>query len=221
MLPPGLSFNAISQKARQAARNGKSVRSYWDWEDMLAANAKGYFPYTPSTNLLQGLKSPSSFCMRKASTPSSIGTNAPLRRHVVPCSIGVSRSSAAIRPSTHVADSGSATRTDIPPTGCARQFGALRHFAWKWPRTIGRHRLSHWPSRGFQRCSRWQERYRASRWACGFAGYHTGPGASTRRSSTWLGTARLSPLDYGQLLIFKPVFCIPARIHLSELLVYF
>ena len=56
MLPPGLSFNAISEKARQAARSGKSVRSYWDWEDMLAANAKGYFPYTPSTNLLQGLK---------------------------------------------------------------------------------------------------------------------------------------------------------------------
>ena len=56
MLPPGLSVNAISEKARQAARNGKSARSYWDWEEMLAANAKGYFPYTPSTNLLQGLK---------------------------------------------------------------------------------------------------------------------------------------------------------------------
>jgi alanine-glyoxylate transaminase/serine-glyoxylate transaminase/serine-pyruvate transaminase len=55
MLPPGLSFNAISEKARQAARNGKSARSFWDWEEMLAANTKGYFPYTPSTNLLQGL----------------------------------------------------------------------------------------------------------------------------------------------------------------------
>ncbi|WP_445501682.1 pyridoxal-phosphate-dependent aminotransferase family protein [Microvirga sp. G4-2] len=56
MLPPGLSFNAISEKALAAAKKAKLPRSFWDWEDMLAINEKGFFPYTPSTNLLQGLQ---------------------------------------------------------------------------------------------------------------------------------------------------------------------
>jgi alanine-glyoxylate transaminase/serine-glyoxylate transaminase/serine-pyruvate transaminase len=56
MLPPGLSFNAISQKALDAAPAAKLPRSYWDWQAMLAANANGYFPFTPSTNLLYGLQ---------------------------------------------------------------------------------------------------------------------------------------------------------------------
>lgn len=56
MLPPGLSFNAVSQKARAAAKSARLPRSFWDWEEMIAANATGYFPYTPATNMLQGLK---------------------------------------------------------------------------------------------------------------------------------------------------------------------
>jgi alanine-glyoxylate transaminase/serine-glyoxylate transaminase/serine-pyruvate transaminase len=56
MLPPGLSFNAMSNKALAAARSGGMARSYWDWQEMLAPNAAGYFPYTPSTNLLYGLE---------------------------------------------------------------------------------------------------------------------------------------------------------------------
>ncbi len=56
MLPPGLSFNAISEKARRAARSSRLPRVFWDWEDMISMNAKGYFPYTPATNMLQGLK---------------------------------------------------------------------------------------------------------------------------------------------------------------------
>jgi alanine-glyoxylate transaminase/serine-glyoxylate transaminase/serine-pyruvate transaminase len=56
MLPPGLAFNAISEKAIAASRHARLGRSYWSWEDMLAANAKGYFPYTPATNLLYGLR---------------------------------------------------------------------------------------------------------------------------------------------------------------------
>jgi alanine-glyoxylate transaminase / serine-glyoxylate transaminase / serine-pyruvate transaminase len=55
MLPPGLSFNAISDKALAANAHATLARSYWDWRDMLAANGKGYFPYTPATNLLYGL----------------------------------------------------------------------------------------------------------------------------------------------------------------------
>jgi alanine-glyoxylate transaminase/serine-glyoxylate transaminase/serine-pyruvate transaminase len=56
MLPPGLSFNAISEKARQAAQSSQLPKSYWGWEEMIAANKTGYFPYTPATNLLYGLR---------------------------------------------------------------------------------------------------------------------------------------------------------------------
>jgi alanine-glyoxylate transaminase/serine-glyoxylate transaminase/serine-pyruvate transaminase len=56
MLPPGLSFNAVSQKALAASKQAKLARSYWDWASMIANNKTGYFPYTPATNLLYGLK---------------------------------------------------------------------------------------------------------------------------------------------------------------------
>ncbi|HEX7779855.1 MAG TPA: aminotransferase class V-fold PLP-dependent enzyme, partial [Vicinamibacterales bacterium] len=56
MLPPGLSFNAISAKALAASKDAKLPRSYWAWEPMLAANASGFFPTTPATNLLFGLR---------------------------------------------------------------------------------------------------------------------------------------------------------------------
>jgi alanine-glyoxylate transaminase/serine-glyoxylate transaminase/serine-pyruvate transaminase len=55
MLPPGLSFNAISAKALAATKHARLPRSYWDWQEMLAVNASGFFPYTPATNLLYGL----------------------------------------------------------------------------------------------------------------------------------------------------------------------
>ncbi len=55
MLPPGLSFNAISEKALAAHAKATLKRSYWDWADMLGPNKTGYFPYTPATNLLYGL----------------------------------------------------------------------------------------------------------------------------------------------------------------------
>ncbi len=55
MLPPGLSFNAISQKALKASEQAKLPRSFWDWKPMLASNATGYFPYTPATNMLYAL----------------------------------------------------------------------------------------------------------------------------------------------------------------------
>lgn len=56
MLPPGLSFNAVSEKALKASQSARLPRSYWDWADMLKANEAGYFPYTPATNLLYGLR---------------------------------------------------------------------------------------------------------------------------------------------------------------------
>lgn len=56
MLPPGLSFNAVSNKALNAAKNAKLPNYYWNWEAMLTANKNGFFPYTPATNLLYGLR---------------------------------------------------------------------------------------------------------------------------------------------------------------------
>ncbi len=56
MLPPGLGFNAVSRKALAAAKTARLPRAYWDWQPMLQANDKGFFPYTPATNLLYGLK---------------------------------------------------------------------------------------------------------------------------------------------------------------------
>jgi len=56
MLPPGLSFNATSDKALAASKSARLPRSFWDWSEMIAANANGWFPYTPATNLLYGLR---------------------------------------------------------------------------------------------------------------------------------------------------------------------
>ena len=56
MLPPGLSFNAVGEKALAAHGRATLPRAYWDWSAVLAANGKGFFPYTPATNLLYGLK---------------------------------------------------------------------------------------------------------------------------------------------------------------------
>ena len=56
MLPPGIAFNAVSPKAIEASKTSKLPRSYWRWEEMLANNARGFFPYTPATNLLYGLR---------------------------------------------------------------------------------------------------------------------------------------------------------------------
>jgi alanine-glyoxylate transaminase / serine-glyoxylate transaminase / serine-pyruvate transaminase len=56
MLPPGLSFNAISPKALAASKTAAMPRSYWDWHEMMTNNTSGFFPYTPATNLLYGLR---------------------------------------------------------------------------------------------------------------------------------------------------------------------
>jgi len=55
MLPPGLSFNALSPRAIEASRTARLTKSYWAWDEMLGPNANGYFPYTPVTNMLHGL----------------------------------------------------------------------------------------------------------------------------------------------------------------------
>ncbi|MEO5773709.1 MAG: aminotransferase class V-fold PLP-dependent enzyme [Sphingomicrobium sp.] len=56
MLPPGLSFNAVSEKAIAASASARLPRAYWDWADVIEFNRQGFFPYTPATNLLRGLR---------------------------------------------------------------------------------------------------------------------------------------------------------------------
>src|SRR5262249_15128361 len=56
MLPPGLGFNAVSPRALAASQHSTFPKSYWRWSDMLENNARGFFPYTPATNLLYGLR---------------------------------------------------------------------------------------------------------------------------------------------------------------------
>jgi alanine-glyoxylate transaminase/serine-glyoxylate transaminase/serine-pyruvate transaminase len=65
MLPPGLGFNAISQKALEASKTSTFPKAYWRWEEMLALNQKGFFPYTPATNLLFGLREALSMLMEE------------------------------------------------------------------------------------------------------------------------------------------------------------
>jgi alanine-glyoxylate transaminase / serine-glyoxylate transaminase / serine-pyruvate transaminase len=55
MLPPGVSFNAVSDKALSVSKNAKLPKSFWSWDDMIETNKKNYFPYTPATNILYGL----------------------------------------------------------------------------------------------------------------------------------------------------------------------
>lgn len=55
MLPPGLSFNAVSEKALVASKSARLKKSFWDWAPIIEANKRGFFPYTPATNLLYGL----------------------------------------------------------------------------------------------------------------------------------------------------------------------
>lgn len=56
MLPPGLGFNAVSTKAIEASKSSTMPKSYWSWSEMLGPNKKGFFPYTPATNLFYGLR---------------------------------------------------------------------------------------------------------------------------------------------------------------------
>jgi alanine-glyoxylate transaminase/serine-glyoxylate transaminase/serine-pyruvate transaminase len=56
LLPPGLGFNAVSQKALSASESARLPRAFWSWEEMRGPNKIGYFPATPATNLLYGLR---------------------------------------------------------------------------------------------------------------------------------------------------------------------
>ena len=69
MLPPGLSFNAVSAKALAASKQARLPRAFWSWDDMIPQNRNGFFPYTPATNLLYGLREAIQMIVREEGLP--------------------------------------------------------------------------------------------------------------------------------------------------------
>ena len=124
MLPPGLSFNAVSQKALAASRTAKLPRAFWDWDEIIEANKNGFLPYTPATNLLYGLR-------RRCDMLLEEGLHNVFARHQRhaeatrrACAPGAWRSCARTRPSTRRADRGAdAARRQrrAPQRRCAAQ----------------------------------------------------------------------------------------------------
>ena len=98
MLPPGISFNAISPRALEAMKSAKLPRSFWAWDEIVEMNKDGYWPYTPNTNLLYGLSESMDMLLARKAWPTSsramragpkacalgrdrVGTACPVRRH--------------------------------------------------------------------------------------------------------------------------------------------
>ncbi|MCK7511706.1 MAG: hypothetical protein MZV70_51780 [Desulfobacterales bacterium] len=81
MLPPGLGLNAVSDKALDASKSARLPRSYWDWEAMIRDNQAGFFPYTPATNLLYGLREVAADALRGGARPCLRPAPAPRRGH--------------------------------------------------------------------------------------------------------------------------------------------
>ena len=85
MLPPGLGFNAVSEKALAVAKANPAMRSYWDWQDVIAINKAGTCPYTPATNLLYRPEAKRSRCWRRRGwRTSSPATSVTARRPARP-----------------------------------------------------------------------------------------------------------------------------------------
>ena len=140
MLPPGLGFNAISDKALAAVETARLPRSYWDWEPMLRDNATGFFPYTPATNLLYGLREALQM-LPEEGLRNVFARHERHRRSDAPRGArrGVSRSSAPIPAST----AASLTAVVMPDGHDADAFRkidarALRHVARHRPRQARR-----------------------------------------------------------------------------------
>jgi hypothetical protein len=80
MLPPGISFNALSPKALEASRRGHAAAPFWAWDEIVEMNKTGYWPYTPSTNLLYGLSEALDMLLGQGLPPCLRATSAGLRR---------------------------------------------------------------------------------------------------------------------------------------------
>ena len=123
MLPPGLGFNAVSERALEASRDRRGCRaSYWDWAPILEANRDGAFPYTPPTNLLYGLREALDLLLAEGLATSSPATRATPRRRAAPSARwGLELVPLDDREHSGVADRGAACPTATTPTSCARR----------------------------------------------------------------------------------------------------
>ena len=148
MLPPGLSFNAISKKAIEASKTSKMPKSFWRWDDMLATNAKGFFPYTPATNLLYGLKEALAmlseegldnvFCRHQRLAEAT-------RRAV---RAGAWKSARSIPPNTALPSRRSFCREGFDEVGLPRaRAGEVQHVAGGGSGTVGGQSIPHRPPR--------------------------------------------------------------------------
>ena len=182
MLPPGLSFNAISRQGARGREDARSLpRSFWDWEEMLAINEKGFFPYTPSTNLLQGLKVAIDMLHEE-------GLDNVFARHDRAAEATrrcVRHWGLEIQCRNPAEYSSSLTAVRLPdgPFGrrpAGRDPRALQHVARQRPRAARRPGLPHRPSRRLPRPHGHGRAHRASRWGCAPAASRTGRAASTR-----------------------------------------
>ena len=123
MLPPGLGFNAISDKALAAAKAARLPKSYFGWEEMLAANKDGFFPYTPATNLLYGLAEAIDMLHEEGLTQSSPVTTAMPRPCAARSGPGAWRSCAGTR---------STTPPPSPPFSCPQATTPTPSAASRW-----------------------------------------------------------------------------------------
>ena len=99
MLPPGISFNALSPKALEASKAAKLPKAFWAWDEIVEMNKDGYWPYTPNTNLLYGLNEACDMLLgARAGRRCSRATSAGPRACAPPCAPGACRSSAPTRP---------------------------------------------------------------------------------------------------------------------------
>ena len=151
MLPPGLGFNAISEKARAAAKTNKMPRSYWDWEEMLKPNAAGFFPYTPATDLLYGLREAIAMLLEEGldsvRPPQAPCRRYPRRGRALGPRGAVSGSGRIFAGADGRADAAGPRRRQVPKSR-ARQ---LQHVARLRPQQTRGQGVSHRPSRRVQR----------------------------------------------------------------------
>ncbi len=153
MLPPGLGFNAVSKKALAAAKTARLPRSYWDWEAMQETGRSGFFPYTPATNLLYGLRESLTMLLDEE------GLDAVFQRHArhaeatrrAVAGWGLETVCADPQRAFQLADRGhDAERVRRRPAARDRP-RRFRHVAGHRPRQVARQGLPHRPSRPFQR----------------------------------------------------------------------
>jgi alanine-glyoxylate transaminase/serine-glyoxylate transaminase/serine-pyruvate transaminase len=133
MLPPGLGFNAVGKKALAAAKTAAMPRSYWDWQSMMSSNATGYFPYTPATNLLFGLREAISMLLEE-------GMENVFARHDRPGS-ALPRRDSLFKLADSRDDAGGRRRRRLPQAGS----GGFQHVAGQRPRPPQRQGLPHRP----------------------------------------------------------------------------